>query len=83
MAISRNWRLHLALACALFAGAAFAESCITADEYNHTLNGGSPLPGTTTQSVASAPVTIDGVTRTESSLGPVDLFKKGVSIFIR
>ena len=83
MAISRNWRLHLALACALFAGAAFAESCITADEYNHTLNGGSPLPGTTTQSTAVSSVTIDAVTFVERLFGPLDLFKKGLSIFIR
>lgn len=76
-------RLGLALACGLILGVSFAESCITADEYNHVQNGGSPLPGTTTQSVASAPVTIDGVTYTKSSLGPVDLFTKGLSIFIR
>lgn len=76
-------RLGLATACGLAFGVVFAETCITADEYNHVQNGGSPLPGTTTQSVASAPVTIDGVTYTESSLGPVDLFKKGISIFVR
>ena len=76
-------RLGLATACGLALGVVFAETCITADEYNHVQNGGSPLPGTTTQSVASAPVTIDGVSRTESSLGPVDLFKKGLSIFVR
>ena len=70
MAILRNWRLHLALACALFAGAAFAESCITADEYNHTLNGGVPLPGTTTQSVSGLSVSIDAETFCETLYGP-------------
>ena len=60
----------LLLLCLL--GAAFAESCITKDDDGHTLNGGTPLPGTTSQSVSGLPVTIDAVTFNETFYGPFD-----------
>lgn len=47
-------RFALSLGCALAFGMCVAETCITADEHNHVQNGGAPLPGTTTQSVASS-----------------------------
>lgn len=50
--------------------AAMAETCITADEYNHVQNGGSPLPGTISQSVSGLSVSIDAETFSETLYGP-------------
>lgn len=71
--ISGKWIRHgLALACAVAVGGAAAASCITKDDYGHTQNGGSPLPGTTTSSVSGTFFPIDAETFSETFYGPFD-----------
>lgn len=70
--MAATWKWCMASALALAMGVAAAESCITADEYNHTQNGGSPLPGTTTTSVSGMSFSVDAVTFTDTFYGPFD-----------
>jgi hypothetical protein len=75
-------RFALSLWCALAFGVCLAETCITADEYNHVQNGGSPLPGTTTTALSSSSATIDAVTCTESLCGPLPLARVGMVVVV-
>lgn len=75
-------RFALSLGCALAFGICVAETCITADEYNHVQNGGSPLPGTTAEALSSSSVTVDAVTYTESLCGPLPLSSVGMIIVV-